>query len=146
MRSRVVLVSVLLALGAITSACSPRGDGSSGGIEGTVWTVESIGGVATLPVAQPTIAFGTDGTVSGTSGCNAFSGTFRTDGDAIEIGQLASTMMGCEPERTAQEAAFNAAISDVTTWRLGEDGRLTLTGGADLVALPAPLDAPAPAP
>jgi heat shock protein HslJ len=126
------LSAVLLALA--VSACSMGGEAPGGGLEGTSWVVESIGGASPAPASAPTMIFGEDGSVSGSSGCNQYSGTFRTDGDAITISQLASTMMACEDERMAVEAAFSAALSGSSAWRLGEDGRLTLSGASDIVA------------
>ena len=45
------------------------------------------------------MTFAPGGTVSGSSGCNQYSGKFRTDGDRIAFGQVSSTLMGCEGQR-----------------------------------------------
>lgn len=140
---------LLVALGAVLgSACSPRGDdNANGGLANTAWTVISIGGADTVPGAEPTMAFVPDGTVSGTTGCNQYSGSFRTDGDRISIVQLSSTMMMCPGVGGAQELAFTSALPGATEWRQAEDGNLVLSGVTKIVARPtAPDGPPEPAP
>ena len=59
------------------------------------------------------------GTVSGTAGCNSYSGDLRTPSGAFSIGPLASTAMACvEPAGIMeQEAAFLAALSAATSYQ-----------------------------
>ena len=54
----------------------------------------------------PTLVFAPDG-LSGTTGCNSYGGTFRTDGDRITISVGAMTEMACDGPRGAQEARFS---------------------------------------
>ena len=129
-------ILAVIALASAIAACGPQDDNANGGIGGTAWTVVSVGGQATLAAARPTMTFEFDGTLSGSSGCNQYSGRFRTDGDRITVGQLASTEMGCEPDRMAQEQAFSAALGGATSWRLSETGRLELSGSGAIVAEP----------
>ncbi len=140
---RVSLV-LLLAIGTLSaSACSLRGtDNANGGLANTAWTVISIGGAATIADAQPTMAFTPEGMISGSGGCNQYSGTFRTDGDRITVSDLASTMMMCEGERGAQETAFTSGLTGATTWRQLEDGNLQLSGVTEIVAGPSGPDGP----
>ncbi len=86
------------------------------------------------------IEFSSDGTVSGNSGCNSFSGTYATSGDQLSIAQLAVTQRACaDPEVDAAEQQFLAALPRVATWdRSGQT--LTLRdadGAAQLVLVPA---------
>ncbi len=137
----------LLAAVILLSGCTLRGndDNANGGLANTSWVVTSIGAVATLADARPTMAFAPEGVVSGSGGCNTYCGPFRTDGGGIEVGDLASTMMLCEGERGAQEAAFLGALAGASEWRQTEAGTLELAGaGAALTA--EPLAAPGPGP
>ena len=59
----------------------------------------------TAGIAQ-TITFTADGKVYGDSGCNRFAGGYTVDGDRIEIGPLASTMMMCPEPQMDAEASF----------------------------------------
>ncbi len=129
----VVATVALAACGSGSASTAP----DPAAIPGTTWSVSSIGGVATVGGSQPTIAFGADGTVSGTTGCNQYNGTYKLDGGTITISPLASTLMLCEGPIGAQEVAFMAAFPKSTGWSVGSDGNLTLTGSADIVASPA---------
>ncbi len=103
----------------------------------TAWTVLSIDGAPTLPGSPPTLDFAPDG-LSGTTGCNQYGGTFRTDGDAFSADVGGMTKIGCDGPRSGQEVAFVAALSAIDHWRQREDGALELAGGATIIAVPAP--------
>jgi heat shock protein HslJ len=127
---------------AILVACSPGGDNANGGLGNTSWTVISIAGQPVAPDARPTMTFDPGGTVSGTGGCNQYTGSFRTDGDRISVGQVSSTLMGCEGERGRQEAAFVSALQGAATWRLAEDGKLVIAGAGEIIAGPGVAEGP----
>jgi heat shock protein HslJ len=134
---------ILIAVVSIAIACSPRGsDTANGGLGNTSWTVTSVNGAPTVPGAQPTMTFAADGTISGDAGCNQYSGRFRTDGGAIAIGEVASTMMLCEGDRGIQEAAFLSALQGASRWELGEDGNLRIGGAGEIVAGPGVAEGP----
>ena len=141
MRTKLVLLAAIGAL--VVSGCFlRREDNASGGLANTAWTVISIGGAPTIKGSEPTMAFAPEGTVSGSGGCNQYSGPFHTDGDRITVGQLASTLMLCEGQVGAQELAFTSALSGATSWRQAENGNLELAGVTDIVAAPSGPDGP----
>jgi putative lipoprotein len=83
-----------------------------------------------------TVAFG-NGIVKGFAGCNTFRATYRTHGDAIAIGPVASTRRLCaDPAVMQQEEEFLAALQSTTRWGFvgamldmhRADGERTLTG------------------
>jgi heat shock protein HslJ len=149
---------VLIALAACGapggSAATPSPSASPAGsrdvaLPGTSWTVTTIGGTAAIADAKPTMAFGVDGQVGGSAGCNQYSGPFRVEGANIQVGDLASTLMLCDGERGAQEMAFLAALRGAQTWHVTPDGSLELQGASPIVAEPAPAAgsaSPAPSP
>jgi len=140
----VLTVAVLAAV--LVAGCFAEGDAPSGGLVGTEWRVSSIGGAATIAGAPPTMAFGSDGNVRGTTGCNTYSGTFLIDREHVHVGSLASTAIGCDAARAAQEASFEAALGGATTWRRADDASLHMTGTAELVAVPLAAGGPSPGP
>jgi heat shock protein HslJ len=142
--SRALGLAVIALVGGLVGACQPGDDNANGGLAFTSWVVTSIAAQPTIPGARPTMDFAPEGTVTGTDGCNQYSGTFHTDGDSIEVSQLATTLIGCEPRLAAQGQAFGAALSGATNWRLTETGALELHGQGDIVAEP-PGVAPPPA-
>ncbi|MEO6208113.1 MAG: META domain-containing protein [Candidatus Limnocylindrales bacterium] len=122
---------------AIGGCMAGSDDNANGGLGGTSWTVVAVGGTPTLADARPTMAFALEGVVSGTDGCNLYSGQFRTDGDVISVGELAGTLIGCEPIVDAQAQAFTLALRGAASWRLAETGSLEIRGQGDLIAEPA---------
>jgi heat shock protein HslJ len=69
----------------------------------------------TTPMTGTTLtATFTADSVSGSSGCNTYNGSYTLDGDALTIGPLATTRMACEPAIMDQETAFLAALAAST--------------------------------
>lgn len=110
------------------------------GLAGTSWIVTGVntGDAVTSPImgTDLTVAFGEDGTVSGSGGCNQFTGTYTVTDGALQVGPLASTMMACEtPAGTMeQEAAFLKALESATTIQL-QVTSLTLRTAEDTIAV-----------
>lgn len=89
----------------------------------TVWQVQSYnngrGGVTTLLADTSMSAlFGDDGTISGSSGCNTYSGMYAVDNTSISIGPLVTTRIECAPDVMQQEQAFLAALQATTEYQL----------------------------
>ncbi|MBO1902174.1 META domain-containing protein [Leucobacter weissii] len=61
---------------------------------------------------EPHLVFDEDGRFSGSDGCNRVMGSWRVDGDRIDLGEMASTMMYCEGVDTWLNAASTAVIRD----------------------------------
>lgn len=68
------------------------------------WIVTELGG---KPVEGMTLNYTTD-KVSGTGGCNRFSGPISIEDDAIQIGPLAATKMMCEGKSEIETQYFTA--------------------------------------
>jgi heat shock protein HslJ len=96
-----------------------------------LWQLQSYNNVTTIAGTQPTAVFGTDGTLSGNAGCNSYSTTYTTNGNAISInGAIASTMMAClDNAIMQQEAAFLAALPTATAWSISGNN-LTLSNAS----------------
>ena len=132
MRRAVVLsLAVLLVL----TAC---GGDEEQGLEATRWVLETIdSGDSSTPVlagTEPYLEFAGE-TVSGSDGCNQFSGgvTVGPD-DAIAFGQMAGTLMACEQAIMDQATAINVALAEVTTYQVdGDQLILSSDGGSQLV-------------
>jgi heat shock protein HslJ len=129
-----VLVAVLAAA-AVFAACSnaPAAD-----LPGSQWTVISINGTTTEAEGTPTIEFGSDGDVAGTTGCNRYGGKVAVDGDKITFQNIMSTLIGCDDALGTQEQAFVKALDGATNWSIGSNGNLTITGDGNIVATPIP--------
>jgi len=79
--------------------------------------------ISTVAGSEITAIFGEDETITGSAGCNSYSGTYKVDGNEIEIELGPLTMMFCEdPEGVMdQESDYLEALQSVTQYKiLGE--------------------------
>ena len=107
------------------------------------WRVDSYGTtpgtvVAVLEGTQLDVAFQI-ASVGGSAGCNAYSGTYGTNGNVVRIGKLATTNMACEAAVMDQETAFLEALQGAALVESrGSTLNLTNRSGQLLVALSRP--------
>ena len=101
-------------------------------LEGTSWQATGINNgkeavVSTKHTEKVTAIFGDDGTISGSGGCNTYSGPYTTsEPNGITIGPLAATQMACtDDDVSAMEQEYFAALAAATTYTI-EGDRLTL--------------------
>jgi putative lipoprotein len=106
------------------------GGGATQGLAGSDWVVEDIAGRGVVDRLRTSMAFAAQGRVSGSGGCNRFTGGYQQDGPALRFGQMASTQMACVPAAMDQERRFFEALAAVIGWRI-ENGLLHLTGAGD---------------
>ena len=99
-------------------------------LAGTGWMLSSLNGELPVSGTAVTLQFGTDGTVSGTDGCNQFNTGYTQDGSNLTISQPgASTMMACEEPVMAQATDFMAAMAATDSFTVSEDELALLSGG-----------------
>jgi heat shock protein HslJ len=66
--------------------------------------------------------------LSGSSGRNTYSGEYSiVEESRLKIGELQSTLIGCDPKINEQETRYLKILSAVTTFDL-ESRKLTLSG------------------
>lgn len=126
------LLLVLLAAVGLVAACGDGsstgagrrrstttvGTGGSQGLAGTSWALEHPVEAGSLP----TLDFGRDRTVSGSTGCNRFAGTFVQQGADLRITLGPLTQMACtSAEATRQEQQIVAALGQVRRVRQTAD-------------------------
>jgi heat shock protein HslJ len=105
------------------AASFTRAPASSDALPGSAWIVVGYNNgkqavVSTMAGTDLTANFGTDGMLSGNSGCNTYSASYKTEGDKITIGPAATTRMACEPAVMDQEQQYLAALSTAATYRI----------------------------
>jgi heat shock protein HslJ len=89
--------------------------------------------VSVIIDTELTADFGMDGNLSGSSGCNSYTATYKTSGESIEIGPAASTRKMCsEPAGVMdQEAQYLKSLETGASYRLdGDKLELRTTDGA----------------
>jgi heat shock protein HslJ len=107
---------------------------------GVPWVLAGGLDVAGWEATPPTVTFA-DERVSGSTGCNRYTGSYAVDGDSLEIGTIASTRMACPPPADAVERAYLDALGRVTGWRSDGEALVLLSEEAELVRF-APAAAP----
>ena len=136
MHTAAASIALLLTLG-LAAGCG--GDDDSGEAEvasfvGVSWIVSSGVDLDLTGVkAAPSATFEAE-TVGGSTGCNRFTAPYTVDGDAMEIGTIASTRMACPPPADAVERAYLAALGRVAGWRV-DTSALVLVDDADTEVL-----------
>jgi len=82
-------------------------------LAGKQWTCTDIMERQIFGEKPPTIQFGQDGTVSGTGGCNTYTGTYSLNGDKLTFSPLAATEMMCTPGQMDQEYTYFTVLKRV---------------------------------
>ena len=76
-----------------------------------------------------------DQTISGTGGCNSFSGSYNLNGDRISFTRVMSTMRACaDPVANNTEQLFLRALSRTYRWRITGQGLDLLDSAESVVA------------
>jgi heat shock protein HslJ len=105
----------IVTLVALLMVCmGPAAAGADAAFMDTYWRAVEISGTPTAPLPKQREAhmmFSAEGNrVSGSTGCNRFTGTFTQTGDSLRFSPLATTKMACPPPLDAQERAFLQAL------------------------------------
>jgi heat shock protein HslJ len=95
-------------------------------LDGSSWLLQAYRKSTPLEGSTLTASF-ENGEISGSAGCNHYSGRYQVKGNKITISEVASTLMACpEPEGLMeQESMFLNYLSDAQTFTLA-DGRLMI--------------------
>jgi heat shock protein HslJ len=94
-------------------------------LAGTNWSFVSIGGVNVTADRPTSLQF--DGNrLSGSAGCNRFSGTYSVDRGTLKAGPLMATEMACPGMELEQD--FFKLMATPVSLTFADDGTLILTG------------------
>ena len=130
-----ILFSLLTACAAPTVPVASAAKSMNESIAGTKWVVPGKGEAS----QRPRLEFGADGRVTGYTGCNSVSGSWRLEGGVVRIGPLVMTKRACLGEGDEMERRFLKAVNSTTGLSI-ESGRLVAQGegGARLELSPEP--------
>ena len=101
-------------------------------LSGTLWELTAYNNgkqavVSLLAGTKITAFFAADNSLTGSAGCNTYTASYKVNGNQIQIGSAASTMMFCsEPDGVMdQETAYLKALESANTYEIIGD-QLTL--------------------
>lgn len=119
------LVLVVAALGACATArAQVQGEVEAASLAGTAWELVELNGQPPSSAGEPlTLQFAAhERRVSGSGGCNRFSGPYMESGASLRFGPLVSTRRACgEPVLNTQETAYLNALQSTTRHAIEAD-------------------------
>jgi len=138
--TRRLTIAILVAM-SMLAACNAAASPSAGSsLTGKPWALTAVtektpafqGVVPADQQPDYTITFNTDGTYSGTAGCNQIAGTYKTSGNTLTITAGASTLAFCPDSdfgtifaHSLTKAATYAVTNDTLTITLTDGGTMT---------------------
>jgi len=120
--------ALLAAAALVLLMSATHAQGASASLEGMAWLVEDIAGQGVIDRAQTTISFDAPGRVSGSGGCNRFTGVATLAGEALKLELIAATRRACVPALMDQEQKFFKAIEAVRSYSVDANELLHLKG------------------
>jgi putative lipoprotein len=108
---------------------------AAAGIEDLLWSLTSLGGKTVIPGSVVRLDL-TNGTASGSAGCNDYTGSYELKGSAITVGPLATTRKSCSDPAglMEQEAQYLSELQHAEAFSLDVRG-LRLFGSQSPVTL-----------
>lgn len=99
-------------------------------LPGSFWRLEDLNKAGVIDNSQITLSFDKNGRLSGSSGCNSYSGSYTLGKDEFSIHRnMISTMRACTADSVMeQERKFLKALSLVNAVTIDDTGALVLTG------------------
>ncbi len=88
------------------------------------WLLEDLGGRGVMDIVQTTLVFDGEGRVSGSGGCNRYTGSYTYGDGELTFGPLAGTKMMCPEAVMDQEDRFLEALGAID--RVAVDGPFLL--------------------
>ncbi len=100
---------------------------------GSLWRFTHIGGTPVADEGRTELRFA-EGQLSGSAGCNRFTGGYQLAGSTLTPGALAGTRMACMGPAAEQESRFFALMGGSVTMDFAPDGAMMLTGANGMTA------------
>jgi len=114
-----------------SSTSQPANEVTVDALDGRSFVSTDVAGHQLVAGSQVRLAFDGD-QLRASGGCNSMSGPFAFEGRILEVSDMASTMMACEPDLMAQDEWLSGFLTSGPIVDLDDD---TLTLGAGSVAI-----------
>lgn len=124
-------VAARVALVAALAGCAALSPNPTRSPLGGTWHVSELNGEAVDQGDAAVIQFTVGGDIQGSSGCHDFRGPVRVGDGTLEVGTLIpGPPVACAKSTQKAEAAFLAALRQVTSFRAGSPGTELVLDGA----------------
>jgi heat shock protein HslJ len=111
-------------------------------VPGSQWRIVEVNGRPTVADREATLGLAEGGLISGSTGCNRFSGRFRVEGGAMVTSPMATTRMACMGPVEAQERDILAVLTAQPAIQPGPGGAVRLQSQDGGVLLLRPIAVP----
>lgn len=91
------------------------------------WVVEDLMAAGIPDNAHATLSFDENGMVSGSTGCNRYTGSFKVSNGAITLSPLAATKRGCFGALMDMEQKFLAVMAGTLAAEFDDTGKLLIS-------------------
>ncbi|MCA1749111.1 MAG: META domain-containing protein [Parasphingopyxis sp.] len=96
-------------------------------VTGPPWQVTSVDDTSVAGSLGMTVRFAEDGSISGYTGCNRYTGSYEAGGEGISTGPIAATRRAClDPSANRMESEFLTALGGLRSFSIEDDGSLVL--------------------
>jgi heat shock protein HslJ len=131
----VLILAVGLGACAVAVQRDPAGDPPLQ-LAGTRWHFIKAAGHDIPPAVRATLAFGSDGHVSGHAGCNGYGGPWTASNGALHFGGMISTKMACLQPAGAMQAEHDvfAALREAAAARMRDRQLILLDANGAAIA------------
>ena len=134
------LLSGVFLCGMLLSSCSGSQPGKHDPLQGKVWQVTRIEGASLDVDDMATLAFSSDGRLSGQGFCNRYMTSYQLINKQLKISPIASTKMDCMPPNRMQlDSRFMHILQTVTSYQILPDGTLQIVGADNKILEAAPV-------
>jgi heat shock protein HslJ len=138
-----LLILFLLSL-AISACSAPATQEPADALIGA-WKLTAYGPVnapiSALEGVEAQLMFNADGTLTGNSGCNGYSGSYTVEGNQITFRPIVSTRMLCDKALMEQETAIHQVLTGTASFKI-QGNQLTLTNSDRMLAFTAAVSYP----
>jgi heat shock protein HslJ len=121
MKKSMVAITIMACLLLLSACYSWGSETTDANLTTPLWALSTIMNKELVPGSGITTQFTSDGKISGSAGCNQYSGTYTISGTSMQISStLSSTRMACAQEIMDQETAYLKALGEVKMYTVSE--------------------------
>jgi heat shock protein HslJ len=130
----VILIIGALALAAWAPLSAKGGESEEVAFEldGSKWSLISLGGESLVPGSEITAEF-SEGQMAGSAGVNGYFAGYESEGETLTLGPAGSTMMMGPEKLMKQEMAYLAALGTAESYRVDGDTLEIVYGEGSLI-------------